>query len=273
MTLSQIAKWDIRKIRLVDRDDRALLAFTAEQVRRHEKLGPAGENSAASELGQLLEGVVRGRLARVINIRHERHLGFEAQERAMPGYEPQFIEFDAVAGSTEEGALRFFEIKTTRNPKSLKKGLRQLRRLRTVVSRSRRVSTGLCLIWVDSRTSDHEDGNCDLSITPGGWDAMARLVNQPIDSHAPPSVVSLPATEAIEWAKQDGVPEAIDLWQRTLAEKQQQTPPRQRSPGSYSTGDAGGMGALGIALSEALGKERDGSMAREQARGPAGHSR
>lgn len=254
MALRRNAKWDIRNIRLVDRDDCALLEFTAEQVRRHEKLGPAGENSASSELGQLLEGVVRGRLARVINIRHERHLGFEAQERTIPGYEPQFIEFDAVAGSMEERTLRFFEIKTTRNPKSLAKGLRQLRRLREVISMSRRVFTGLCLIWVDSRTSDHEDGNCDLSITPVGWDAMARLVNQPIDPLASPSVVWLPATEAIEWARQDGVPEATDLWQRTLAEQQRQTPPRQRSPGSYSTGDAGGTGALGRALSEALGE-------------------
>ncbi len=253
MALRRNAKWDIRNIRLVDRDDHALRAFTAEQVGRHQRLGPAGENSAASELGLLLEGVVRGRLARVINIRNERHLGFEAQERTIPGYEPQFIEFDAVAGSMEEGALRFFEIKTTRNPKKVEKGLSQLRRLREVISRSPRVSTGLCLIWVDSRTSGHEDGNCDLSITPVGWDAMARLVNQPIDPRASPSVVSLPATEAIEWARQDGVPGAIDLWQRTLKE-QQQTPARQRSPGSYSTGDAGGTGALGRALSEALGE-------------------
>lgn len=252
MTPRQIAKWDIRKVRLVDRDDHALRAFTAERVGRHQRLGRAGENGASSELGHVLEGVVRGRLARVINIRNERHLGFEAQERTIPGYEPQFIEFDAVAGSMDEGVLRFFEIKTTRNPKSLAKGLRQLRCLREVISRSPRISTGLCLIWVDSRTSGHEDGNCDLSITPVGWDAMARLGNQPIDPRASPSVVSLPATEAIEWARQDGVPEAIDLWQRTLAEQQRQTPPRQRPPGSYSTGDAGGMGALGRVLSEAL---------------------
>lgn len=254
MTLRQLAKWDVRKIRLVDRDDRALRKFTAAQVGRHQRLGPAGENSAASELGQLLEGVVRGRLARVINIRNERHLGFEAQERRIPGYKPQFIEFDAVAGSMDECALRFFEIKTTRKPKSVEKGLCQLQCLREVISRSRRVSTGLCLIWVDSRTSDHEDGNCDLSITPVGWDAMARLVNQPIDPDAPPSVVALPATEAIEWARQDGVPKAKDVWQRTLAEQQRQTPPRQRSAGTYSTDDAGGMGTLGSALSKALGE-------------------
>ena len=249
-----IARLDIRKIRLVDRDDPELLAFTAEQVGRHTKLGRTGEKSAASALGQLFEDLVRGRLARVIKIRRERHLGYEAQDPATPGYEPRFIEFDAVAGSMEEGALRFFEIKTTKSLKAAKKGLGQLQRLRSIVSKMRRVSAGLCLIWIDTRASDREEEDPDLGISPVGWDEMASLVNQPIVPDAPPSVVALSVSEAIEWAKQDGVPDARILWQRTLAEHQQETPSRPRPEGTYSTGDGGGVGALGTKLSEALEK-------------------
>lgn len=254
MRSREIARSDIRKIRLVDRDDPELLAFTAKQVGQHTKLGPAGANSAASDLGQIFEGVVRGRLARVINIRSERHLGYEAQDPATPGYEPEFIEFDAVAGSVEEGALRFFEIKTTRNPKRVKKGLSQLRDLRSIISKMRRVSAGLCLIWIDTRASDHEEEDPLLSIAPVGWDEMASLVNRPIVPDALASVVALSATEAVEWAEEDGVPDARILWERTLAEQQEETPSRQRPEGRYSTGDGGGDGALRAALSEALEK-------------------
>ena len=242
---------DIRKIRLAGSDDPELLAFTSEQVRLHEKLGRAGENSGASELGQLFEGVVRGRLARAINIRHERYLGYEAQEPGTPGFEPQFIEFDAVAGTMEEGALRFFEVKTTRNPNALKKGLSQLRRLRSIVSKSRRVTAGLFLIWIDTRTGDHEYGSSRLSISPVSWDEMVHLTDQPMVPHASPYVVSLSVTQAIDWAEQDGVTEGQALWQRTLAE-QQQTSPQRRPAGRYSTGDPSGVGALGTALSKAL---------------------
>lgn len=249
-----IARSAFRKIRLVNRDDPELLAFAAKQVGQHTKLGPAGANSAASELGQILEGVMRGRLARVIEIRRERHLGYEAQDPVTPGYEPEFIEFDAVAGSMEEGAMRFFEIKTTRNPKRVKEGLGQLRRLRSIISKTRRVTAGLCLIWIDTRASDREEEDPQLGISPVGWDEMASLVNQPIARDAPPSIVALSATEAVEWAKQDGVPDAQILWQRTLAEHQQETPSQQRPEGTYFTGDGGGVGALGAALSEALGK-------------------
>lgn len=254
MTRRGIARLDIRKIRLVDKDDPELLALTAKHVRQHKKLGPAGENSAASELGQVIEDVVRGRLARVIEIRRERHLVYEAQDPTRPGYEPTFVEFDAVAGSVEEGALRFFEIKTTRNPKKVEKGLSQLRHLRSIVSKMRRVSAGLCLIWIDTRASDREEEDPLLSIAPVGWDEMASLVNRPIVPDALASVVALSATEAVEWAEEDGVPDARILWQRALAEQQEETPSRQRPEGRYSTGDGGGDGALGIALSEALGE-------------------
>ena len=254
MTRRGIARLDIRKIRLVGRDDPELLALTAKHVRQHEKLGPAGENSAASELGHLIEGVVRGRLDRVIEIRRERHLVYEAQDPTTPEYEPEFIEFDAVAGSVEEGTLRFFEIKTTRNPKRVKDGLGQLRRLRSIVSKTRRVSAGLCLIWIDTRAGDREVEDPHLGIPPVGWDEMASLVNQPIVPDALASVVALSAAEAVEWAEEDGVPDARILWQRALAEQQEETPSRQRPEGMYSTGDGGGGGALGDALSEALEK-------------------
>ena len=257
-----IARADIRNIRLVDRDDPELLAFTSKQVQLHGRLGPAGENSASSELGQLFEGVMRSRLARAIDIRDERFLGYESQQPGTPGYEPCFIELDAVAGSIECGALRFFEIKTTRSQSKLGKGLKQLRRLRSIVSKSRRVSVGLCLIWIDSGISEDQYERFCRDITPMGWGEMVRRANEPIVRHDLPDVVKLSMAEALDWAIEDGASGAQTLWERALAEQQeqqeQQVAPPRRPPGRYVTGDAGGIGVFGTELSKALEKPKRG---------------
>ena len=88
---------------------------------------------------------------------------------------------------------------------------------------------------------------------------MVRRANEPIVRHDLPDVVELSVAEALDWAIEDGASGAQTLWERALAERQeQQVAPPRRPAGRYVTGDAGGIGVFGTELSKALEKPKRG---------------